>query len=128
MTTFSEEYGKEEYSEYYRPDQVAVLCSPYTFSSGFTMLQYLSRAGATVIGIPSAQAANCFGDTLHFALENSGLSGSISHKQYVYFHNDPERGRILIPDHEVTLEILSAYKYDMNAEILHALDVLDAGR
>ena len=42
----------------FRPENVLVLVTPGTFSSGFTMAKYLYLAGATLVGTPSAQAAD----------------------------------------------------------------------
>jgi len=55
-TTFYDEYVSESYSGYYCPEHVFVLVSPLTSSSGLDMTLYLYQAGATLIGIPSAQA------------------------------------------------------------------------
>ena len=122
MPTFAEEYRSGRFERYYLPANVVVLSSPQTFSSGYTLMYYLYRAGAMVVGTPSAQAGNCFGEILSFELKHSGLTGTISQKQYVYFHDDPEMGRVLRPQHMMTYERLRSYAFDLNAEILLALD------
>lgn len=71
----------------------------------------------------SAQAGNCFGDTMGFTLKNSGLSGTVSRKYFESFPDDPEKGRILMPDYPLTYEKLAAYGFDRNAEILYALEI-----
>jgi len=48
--TFYEEYEPETYSGYYLPEDVLVLVSPWTSSSGLDMTLYLYRAGATPVG------------------------------------------------------------------------------
>jgi hypothetical protein len=83
----------------------------------------LYKAGATLVGTPSSQAGNCFGDTLQFRLGNSKLSGSVSHKYFDMFPDDPEMGRVLRMHHQLTYEKLKSYGFDPNAEILFALDV-----
>lgn len=123
MPTFADEYRSGRFERHYLPANVIVLSSPQTFSSGYTLLYYLWRAGATVVGTPPAQAGNCFGETLSFELEHSGLTGTISQKQYVYFHDDLEMGRVHRPQHIMTYEELRSYAFDLNAEILLGLDM-----
>jgi hypothetical protein len=106
------------------PERVLVLCSPSTFSSGFNVLTGLYAMGAEVVGTPSAQPANCFGDMLRFQLRHTGIEAFVSFKQNITFPDDPELGRCLRPHHALTLEQLAAYDYDANAEVLLALEVL----
>ena len=105
------------------PANVMVLSSPKTFSSGYTLMYYLYLAGAKIVGTPSAQEGNCFGEPFSFELKHSGLTCNISHKQFINFHNDPEMGRVLQPDFPMTYDKLKSYTFDPNAEILFALDV-----
>lgn len=123
MPTFAAEYSSGAFERYHLPANVMVLSSPQTFSSGFTLMYYLYRAGAKIVGTPSAQAGNCFGETREFELDNSGLNGTISQKRYVYFHDDAEMGRVLRPHYPLTYEILRSYDFDLNAEILYALQI-----
>lgn len=123
MPTFAAEYRSGEHERYHCPANVMVLCSVETFSSGYTLMYYLYRAGAKIVGTPSAQAGNCFGEASEFELRHSGLGGTISHKQVVYFHDDPEMGRVLRPHYPMTYDILKSYDFDRNAEILYALDL-----
>jgi hypothetical protein len=123
MPTFATEYRSGKYEGHYLPANVMVLVSPKTFSSGYTLMYYLFLAGAKIVGTPSAQAGNCFGEAIEWELRNSGLTGAISHKQYVDFHDDPEMGRVLRPHFPMTYEKLKSYAFDPNAEILLALDI-----
>lgn len=123
MPTFAAEYRSGKYENHYLPANVMVLISPKTFSSGYTLMYYLFRAGATILGTPSSQAGNCFGEPFDFILKHSGLTGTISHKQFVNFHDDPEMGRVLQPHLLMTYDKLKSYKFDSNAEILYALDI-----
>jgi hypothetical protein len=123
MPTFAAEYRSGKYEGHYLPANVMVLSSPITFSSGYTLMYYLFRAGAKIVGTPSAQAGNCFGEPFDFELKHSDLTGSISHKQFVEFHDDPEMGRVLRPQIPMTYEKLKSYDFDPNAEILLALDI-----
>jgi len=110
------------------PESVLVLSSPTTFSSGFNVLTGLYAMGAIIVGTPSAQPANNFGDMLMFELRNSALQVGISYKQNVTFPDDPDLGRCLLPEHPLTFEKLAAYDFDPNAEVLLALEVLQRGR
>ena len=123
MPTFAEEYYSGTYEGYYLPANVMVLSSPKTFSSGYTLMYYLYLAGAKIVGTPSAQAGNCFGEPFSFELIHSGLTGTISHKQFVDFHDDSEMGLVLRPHFPMTYDKLKSYAFDPNAEILLALDV-----
>ena len=123
MPTFAAEYRSGNYEGHYVPANVMVLISPHTFSSGYTLMYNLFRAGAKIVGTPSAQAGNCFGEAFSFKLQHSGLTGTISHKQYIQFHDDPEMGRVLRPHFPMTYEKLKFYAFDTNAEILYALDL-----
>jgi len=123
MPAFAAEYRSGKHQGYYLPANVMVLISPKTFSSGYTLMYYLFMAGAKIVGTPSAQAGNCFGEPFSFELRHSGLIGSVSHKQFVYFHDDPEMGRVLRPHFPMTYDKLKSYEFDPNSEILLALDV-----
>lgn len=123
MPTFYSEYTSGTHSRCYLPPNVYVLSSVYTFSSGFTVMSYLYRAGAKVVGVPSAQAGNCFGEAMGFELETSGLYFTVSCKYFENFPNDPAKGRLLIPDYPLTYEILASYNFDPNASLLYAQDL-----
>ncbi len=122
--TFAREYNSGKFSKYYLPKNVVVLCSANTFSSGWTLMYCLYKAGATLVGTPSSQAGNCFGDTLQFQLNNSKLRGSVSHKYFIMFPDDLEMGRVLRMHHQMTYEKLKSYAFDPNAEILFALEMI----
>lgn len=123
MDTFAAELDSGEHDGYYLPEQVLVVCSPWTFSSGWTMMRYLYISGATIVGTPSGQAGNCFGDTMPFELPHTGLTGSVSHKWYELFPDDPETGRVLRPHQPMTYEKLASFDFDPHAAILLALEV-----
>lgn len=123
MDTFAAELDSGGYDGYYLPEHVIVVSSPWTFSSGWTMMRYLYISGATIVGTPSGQAGNCFGDIMPFKLPHTGLSGNVSHKWYELFPDDPETGRVLRPHHPMTYEKLAAFGFDKHAGILLALEV-----
>jgi hypothetical protein len=108
------------------PRRVLVLCSPTTFSSGFNVLTGLLTMGAQVVGTPSAQPGNNFGDVLRFRLRNTGIEGFVSHKQIVAFPDDLATGQCLEPHYPLTLARFADFDFDPNAEVLLALEVLAA--
>jgi hypothetical protein len=124
MPTFYAEYEAGTYAGYYAPDKVVVLVTPGTFSAGSTMLRYLYLAGATLVGTPSGQAANCFGNAKSWRLNHTGIEGGVSSTYYVDFPNDPEMGRVLPMHYPLTYEQLASYGFDPNAEFLYALELL----
>jgi hypothetical protein len=121
--TFDAEFRKGEDLKSW-PGRIVVLSSARTYSAGFDLLTSLFRQGATIIGVPSSQAGNCFIDTLEFTLPNSGLGGSISYKQSIRFPDDPARGEILRPQVELTYDRLASMGFDPNASVLVALEFL----
>jgi hypothetical protein len=124
MPTFWNVYQQGSYGGYYRPKKIVVLCSPFTFSSGFNLMTALYKLGALVVGTPSAQAGNNFGDSLPFTLEHSGINGFVSHKKVITFPDDSEKGNCLMPDVLLTYKKLASYSFDPNAELRLALEVL----
>ena len=124
LPSFERVYRTGEYEARYCPEHVVVICSPDTFSSGWTLMYYLKKAGALVVGTPSSQGPNCFGDILSFTLKHSGLSGIVSQKRFEYFPDDP-KATVLKPDYPLSYEKLAEYDFDPNAEIRYALEVLD---
>ncbi len=118
---------EEFHSPQWRPDRVLVLCSPLTFSSGFNVLTGLQTMGAKVVGTPSAQPGNNFGDVLQFELKNTGLGVFVSHKQIVTFPDDPDGSRCLEPQYPLTPGKLADLDFDPNAEVLLAMEILRRG-
>jgi hypothetical protein len=124
MPTFYAEYEAGTYAGFYAPDKVVVLVTPGTFSAGFDMLRYLYEAGAILVGTPSGQAANCFGNGRLWYLKHSGIDGIISTKHEVWLPGNPEMGRVLPMHYPLTYEQLATYGFDPNAEFLYALELL----
>ena len=122
--TFYEEYESETYSGYYLPENVMVLVSPWTSSSGLDMTLYLYRAGATLVGTPSAQAPNSFGNLLEWRLDNSGIEGEVSSSFDIAFGDDPMLGRVLSVHRPLTHEYLASHGFDPNATFILALESL----
>ena len=65
-----------------------------------------------------------FIDVLSYQLRHSGLKGYVSYKRSLYFPNDPERGKLLRPTHELTYKYLASQNFDPHATISLALDYL----
>jgi C-terminal processing protease CtpA/Prc len=122
--TFWEEYQSEAYGGYYRPGTVVVLIDSETFSSGFNMATYLYLAGATLVGTPSGQAANSFGNGQLWRLDHTRFEGTVSTSYSVAFPDDSEMARVLPVDYPLTYSRLASYGFDPNAEVLYALELL----
>lgn len=116
MAGFWQVYESGKYHHaVYRPRRVMVFCSPFTYSSGFNMLTALSRQGAILVGTPSAQPLNNFGDTLVSTLKNTGIRCGISYKHIITFPGDLEKSNFLQVDHRLTYDKLASYGFDPNA-------------
>jgi hypothetical protein len=124
MPTFFAEYETGVYSGYYRPRHVLVLMTPMTSSSGLDMALYLYLSGAKLVGTPSAQAPNSWGNLLEWQLTNSGVNGEVASSFDIAFGDDPEKGRVLPVHFPLTYEKLASYDFDHNACFLYAMELL----
>ncbi|MDH4270517.1 MAG: S41 family peptidase [Candidatus Aminicenantes bacterium] len=122
--TFLAELQSGAYAGYYTPKKVIVTTRHETYSSGFTMLRYLYKSGATVVGSTSAQSGNGFGNGTEVTLKNTGIRLMISKNAYVVFPEAPNERRQIIPHHELTYEKLKSYGFDPQAVVLYALDLM----
>jgi hypothetical protein len=123
-STFYAEYETGVYSGYYRPRHVLVLMTPRTSSSGLDMALYLYLCGAKLVGTPSAQAPNSWGNLLEWRLTNSGVNGEVASSFDIAFGDDPEKGRVLPVHFPLTYEKLASYDFDYNACFLFAVELL----
>ncbi|WP_394831589.1 S41 family peptidase [Pendulispora rubella] len=119
--TFAKVHGEGTWNGTWSP-RVVVLTSARTYSAGFDAVLVLRAHGATVLGVPSAQAANCFIDNLTFELEHSHLRGGLSFKWSMGLPDDPKRGEMLRPDQELTYATYAAHGFDPNTSVLLAMD------
>jgi hypothetical protein len=124
MPTFYTEYQSGTYEGYYLPEQVMVLVSPRTFSSGHGMARYFYLSGATLLGTPPGQAGRLFANSISLRLAHTGIDIAVSTEYYNQFPNDPDLAQVLPVHYPLTYEILASYDFDPNAEVLYALDLL----
>jgi hypothetical protein len=123
-STFYAEYETGVYSGYYRPRHVLVLMTPRTSSSGLDMALYLYLCGAKLVGTPSAQSPNSWGNLLEWQLTNSKINGEVSSSFDIAFGDDPEKGCVLPVHFPLRWEKLVSYDFDPNACFLFAMEIL----
>lgn len=105
--------------------KLIVLTSPKTFSAAFHYLFFLKEiADATIVGVAPRQAFNSGMEVTDFTLPNTRLSGSVSNSYQLFMPHDLEKGRILIPDYEISCNIYADFGYDQDAEIRYAVDMI----
>jgi len=117
MPTFTSEFESGEYSAYYKPDEIIVLCSPWTPYNGFVQMKSLHNADIKLVGVPVGATQNSFSGSLIFELGNTSLAGFVSSK---YVTN---QGSVAELYHELTYDQLTSYNFDPNAEILLVSDM-----
>jgi hypothetical protein len=124
VPSFLTEIISGRYERYYTPGNVIVTSSTGTYSSAFTVMRYLHSSGAAIAGSVSAQSGNGFGNILDIILDNSGVAVSVSHDSYIAFPDRPRERVTIKPDYLLTYDDLVRFRFDPNAEILLALEVL----
>ena len=124
--TFYDEYLSEAYGGYYRPEDVLVVTTSETFSSGFTLARHLYLAGATLVGTPSGQSSNCFGELTWFDLAHSGIRIAVSESCFIMFPVESELATVLPVHRPLTYEKLASYDFDPNAWLRYALELAGA--
>jgi len=92
------------------------------------MARFLYLAGATLIGTPSAQAANSFCNADRWVMPSTGIDGQVNRMYYVEFPIGSDLAHTLPMHRQMTYEALAAYAFDPNAELLLALDWLSGER
>jgi len=124
-TSFYKIFKNKKYENYYKPNNIVVLCSSGTTSSAFDLMNNLKKINAIVVGVQSGQIGNNFGNVRRFQLKNSELIGYISTKYFVAFPECSSSESVIKPDYELTYTKLKEYNFDKNAELLYALDILN---
>ena len=104
--------------------RVVVVTGAETYSAGFDVALTLRKPGAIHVGVPSAQAPNCFIDVLRYTLPHSGLTGHISFKESFALPGEALPDRLLAPEIPLTYAQLQAYGFDPAAGIRLALDTV----
>src|SRR5262249_41191692 len=107
--------------------RVLVLCDPFTFSAAFQATFILHEMGASVVGVPPAQAPNAFMEAAEFTLPESRIQGTISIGMQMYVPSAPAMN-VLRPDFETTTEIFRRYDLDEDSTLRYALDLIHSGR
>ena len=124
--TFHAELTTGEFAGYYVPPSVVVLISPKTFSAGSTMMRALDLAGATLVGTPSGQSMRAFGNGTLWELDHSGIDGIIARSYFDPYPDDPPRGEVWPIAVPLSYEYLESTGFDPNAELLLALEWIEA--
>ena len=111
----------------YTPPVLVVLCDADTYSAAFHFMFYLRAFGARVVGVPSSQAPNTPMEMTPFTLPGSRLSGSISNSAQIFLPGEP-RAKLLAPDFPLTYEVLQRYRFEEDAAVHYAVDLISAGK
>lgn len=122
MPTFWRVYRTGEFHKVEHTPQIIVLCSPWTYSSGFNMLTALLSLGAKSVGTSPAQPPNNFGDVLPFTLPHSKIKGYVSYKRIITYPNASGQSNLLKPHLELDYKKFAEYKFDPQSELLLALE------
>jgi hypothetical protein len=122
--TFADEVESGDDAGYYCPENVAVVTDAETFSAGLEPAVLLSKLGADVVGVPSAQSANGPRDVLVDELPNTGLTVRVSYRQQVF--QPGEDGDVFEPDAELTPDRFESLGRPSDAGVLLALETANA--
>ena len=122
VPTYKKLMSKAGNGPIYRPPLIVALTSAKTYSAGFDLALAIKRLGGKLVGVPSAQAGNCFINSLSWKLPNTKLCGTLSSKFSVAFPEAKKEGRVLRPDREVTYNDLRSYAFDPNTALRIVLD------
>ena len=118
--TFARELARGDDAGRYCPENVVVVTDAETFSAGVEPGILLSKLGAQVIGVPSAQSANGPRDVLLSDLPETGLEFRVSYRHHVF--QPGQDGTVFETDVELTPERFEAYGRTSDAGVRLALD------
>ncbi len=125
---FGTEFVKKSIELNIKP-HIIVLTSINTFSAAFHFTYFLKKLGNTsIIGVAPKQAGNSFMESTQFELPETKIKGSISNSMQVLFKNDSQTGKLLHPDFEMNWNVFFKYKFDNEAEVLNAIDLIETGK
>ena len=109
----------------YTPEHVYVLTDPGTFSAAFHYAFFLSKMGATIVGVTSSQAPNTYMEQTPFELPRTKLQGSISNTLQLYLPVDDPRAKDFTPDLMPTYEDYKRYNFDDNTIPMYLMDIIE---
>jgi hypothetical protein len=121
--TIADELASNAHEAYYCPEDVVVVTDAETFSAGVEPGILLEKLGASVVGVPSAQAANGPRDVLSSELPETGLQYRVSYRHHVF--QPGVDGTVFRPDVELTPERFERYGRAADAEVALAFDHSD---
>lgn len=125
MPTFNNVFNQSNYDEpSLQFENIYTICDPFTYSSGFNLLTALYDNGSKIVGTPSGQSANNFGDALMYQLKHTHIKGFVSYKQILTYPYNLQKGKCFTPDYLLTKEIYTQFDYDPNAEILYSIELI----
>ena len=108
----------------YTPEHIYVLTDPGTFSAAFHYAFFLSKMGATVVGVPCMQAPNTYMEVTQFELPRTKLNGSFSNALQLFLPIDDPRAKDFYPDLMPTYEDFKRYNFDDNAIPMYLMDYI----
>ena len=101
-----------------------MLTDPDTFSAAFHYAFFLWKMGATVVGVPCAQAPNTYMELTLFGLPRTKLKGSVSNTLQMFLPDDDPRAKVFYPDLMPTYEDYKRYDFDDNTIPLYLMDII----
>lgn len=116
----ADELAADAHEAYYSPDDVVVVTDAETFSAGVEPGILLEKLGASVVGVPSAQAANGPRDVLSGELSETELQYRVSYRHHVF--QPGVDGTVFRPHVELTPERFEQYDRAADAGVALALD------
>jgi len=79
--------------------------------------------GATIIGVPTAQAPNTYMEDTPFELPYTHLKGGISNSIQICFDPSDPCAKVFWPDDMMTYKEYRKYSFDKNAELLYIISL-----
>lgn len=125
MSYTKKELTEQEGKAFYSPQKIYVIINERTFSAAFHYAFYLWKMGATVVGIPCMQAPNTFMEQTPFCLPHTRMEGSISNSMQVFLPSNDPRSKIFWPDIMLTYADYKKYKFNMDAEVMYLIDLIN---
>lgn len=128
MSSVKDKLTAQKGKPVYTPEHIYVLTDPGTFSAAFHYAFFLSKMGATVVGVPCMQAPNTYMEMTPFELPRTKLQGSFSNSLQLFLPIDDPRAMQFTPDLMPTYEDFKRYNFDDNAIILYLMDIIEGNQ